>query len=202
MATALFVLSAGNERNMAMILSRGAYEAMSRVAQTYPEHKDQGNKRRVCALVERMEAARSELQCSATEENKAATGAEFISERMYGEGSNTERMHGAETASVAAKNNVSHHTIAHDNTQETRAADAGLSKDTHTGVERECNECSFQCCDDVCVACGKSAVDVGKSRLMKCSACTIAPMYCSSACQQACWPAHKAECKANRKASK
>jgi hypothetical protein len=53
-----------------------------------------------------------------------------------------------------------------------------------------------------CVACGKSAADVGPSRLLKCSACTIAPLYCSAECQQACWKAHKAECKANRKASK
>ena len=51
----------------------------------------------------------------------------------------------------------------------------------------------------VCVACGKSAVDVRVKKLLKCSACTIEPKYCSVECQHACWPAHKAECKANRK---
>jgi hypothetical protein len=53
-----------------------------------------------------------------------------------------------------------------------------------------------------CVACGKSAADVGASRMLKCSACTIAPKYCSAECQSACWPAHKAECRSNKKASK
>jgi hypothetical protein len=51
---------------------------------------------------------------------------------------------------------------------------------------------------EVCVACGRSAADVGAKKLLKCSACTIAPMYCSAECQKACWGAHKAECKANR----
>jgi hypothetical protein len=55
---------------------------------------------------------------------------------------------------------------------------------------------------DVCSACGKSAADVGAVVLLRCSACVIAPLYCSVACQQASWPQHKAECKANRKASK
>ena len=49
-----------------------------------------------------------------------------------------------------------------------------------------------------CVACGKTALDVQRSRLFKCSVCTIAPKYCSAECQAACWPSHKAECKANR----
>jgi hypothetical protein len=49
-----------------------------------------------------------------------------------------------------------------------------------------------------CAGCGKTAAVCGLERLMQCSACTIAPKYCSAACQKACWPAHKAECKANR----
>ena len=55
---------------------------------------------------------------------------------------------------------------------------------------------------DVCMACGKTAADVGAVKLLKCSACTIAPVYCSAACQSACWKEHKVECKANRKADK
>jgi hypothetical protein len=53
-----------------------------------------------------------------------------------------------------------------------------------------------------CVACGKTAADVGATKLMKCSGCTIAPKYCSPECQQTCWREHKAECKANRKIKK
>jgi hypothetical protein len=45
----------------------------------------------------------------------------------------------------------------------------------------------------------KPAGEAGLKRLSRCSACTVAPCYCSSECQRACWPAHKAECKANRK---
>jgi hypothetical protein len=52
---------------------------------------------------------------------------------------------------------------------------------------------------EACVACGKTAGGLGLSRLLRCSACTVAPLYCSSECQKACWKAHKAECKANRK---
>jgi hypothetical protein len=52
---------------------------------------------------------------------------------------------------------------------------------------------------EVCVACGKTAADARVKKLLKCSACTMAPKYCSAGCQHACWAAHKAECKANRK---
>jgi hypothetical protein len=50
-----------------------------------------------------------------------------------------------------------------------------------------------------CAGCGKTSSDCGLKQLLKCSACTIAPCYCGHECQKACWPAHKAECKANRK---
>jgi hypothetical protein len=53
-----------------------------------------------------------------------------------------------------------------------------------------------------CVVCGKTAEDVGASKLPRCSVCTLAPVYCSAACQHAAWPAHKTECKAHRKTSK
>ncbi len=55
---------------------------------------------------------------------------------------------------------------------------------------------------EACVACGKTAADVGVKKLLKCSACTVAPRYCSAACQHACWKAHKAECRANKNAAK
>jgi hypothetical protein len=50
-----------------------------------------------------------------------------------------------------------------------------------------------------CVVCGKTAGELGVERLSKCSACTIAPRYCSAACQKSGWKSHKAECKANKK---
>jgi hypothetical protein len=53
-----------------------------------------------------------------------------------------------------------------------------------------------------CAGCGKNAAEAGVKRLMKCSACTIAPSYCGAACQSACWRGHKEECKGNRKHSK
>jgi hypothetical protein len=62
-----------------------------------------------------------------------------------------------------------------------------------TKTRREC---------DVCVSCGKTAADIGAKKLLKCSGCTIAPRYCSAACQKAGWKAHMAACKANRKAPK
>jgi hypothetical protein len=52
---------------------------------------------------------------------------------------------------------------------------------------------------EVCDACGKTPSDMDGKPLLRCSACTVAPRYCSAACQQARWGAHKAECKANRK---
>jgi hypothetical protein len=50
-----------------------------------------------------------------------------------------------------------------------------------------------------CVACGKTAEMLGVDKLRMCSACTLAPVYCSVECQRACWKEHKAECKANKK---
>jgi hypothetical protein len=50
-----------------------------------------------------------------------------------------------------------------------------------------------------CAGCGKTAASCGMDRLLRCSACTIATGYCGPECQKACWPGHKAECKANRK---
>ncbi len=50
-----------------------------------------------------------------------------------------------------------------------------------------------------CVACGKTAEMLGVDKLLHCSACTLAPCYCSVECQRACWKEHKAECKANKK---
>jgi hypothetical protein len=53
---------------------------------------------------------------------------------------------------------------------------------------------------EVCYACGKTAAAQGRRRLLKCSACTIEPLYCSAECQRACWGDHRAKCLANRKA--
>jgi hypothetical protein len=50
-----------------------------------------------------------------------------------------------------------------------------------------------------CSKCGTTPADLGVEKLLKCSGCTIAPLYCSVVCQQACWKAHKADCKANKK---
>jgi hypothetical protein len=53
--------------------------------------------------------------------------------------------------------------------------------------------------EKVCSGCGKTAADAGVAKLLRCNACTIAPLYCGAACQTACWQSHKAACKANRK---
>ncbi len=50
-----------------------------------------------------------------------------------------------------------------------------------------------------CTACGKTTAMLGEKKLLICSACTLAPSYCSVECQRACWKEHKAECKANKK---
>jgi hypothetical protein len=55
---------------------------------------------------------------------------------------------------------------------------------------------------ETCSACGKTAQDMGLKALLRCSACTIAPVYCCVECQRICWREHKAECKANRIAGK
>jgi hypothetical protein len=52
---------------------------------------------------------------------------------------------------------------------------------------------------EACVSCGKTREEISMRQLLHCSACTVAPKYCSVECQKASWPAHKAECKANRK---
>jgi hypothetical protein len=52
---------------------------------------------------------------------------------------------------------------------------------------------------EMCVACGKTAAEARVKKLLRCSACTLAPRYCSVECNHACWAAHKAECKANKK---
>jgi hypothetical protein len=52
---------------------------------------------------------------------------------------------------------------------------------------------------DRCIACCKTARDVGLRQLLKCSVCVLAPKYCSAACQKKSWAEHKAECKAHRK---
>jgi hypothetical protein len=55
--------------------------------------------------------------------------------------------------------------------------------------------------EEACTACGKTRAQQGMKPLLMCSACTIQPKYCSMECQKACWAAHKADCKAHRKAS-
>ncbi len=51
----------------------------------------------------------------------------------------------------------------------------------------------------MCTGCGKTAEQAGVKKLLACSACTVAPRYCSPECQCACCKLHKAECKANKK---
>jgi hypothetical protein len=74
------------------------------------------------------------------------------------------------------------------------------SKDSR-GKSAGGNEQKGKPATEVCSACGQSAA-VGGPKLFKCSACTVAPLYCCIECQRACWKSHKAECKANRKAAK
>ncbi len=52
---------------------------------------------------------------------------------------------------------------------------------------------------EACTACGQTAEELGLSRMLRCSACTVSPLYCSAACQKASWSAHKAECKVNKR---
>lgn len=42
-----------------------------------------------------------------------------------------------------------------------------------------------------CVVCGKTAADVGRSKLFHCP-CELRPTYCSAACQKAAYKEHKA----------
>ncbi len=55
---------------------------------------------------------------------------------------------------------------------------------------------------EACSLCGKTAQELGLVRLLRCSACTIAPLYCSAECQRGAWKMHKSECKASRIAGK
>jgi hypothetical protein len=55
---------------------------------------------------------------------------------------------------------------------------------------------------EACSLCGKTAQELGLVRLLRCSACTIAPLYCSAECQRGAWERHKSECKASRMAGK
>jgi hypothetical protein len=75
-----------------------------------------------------------------------------------------------------------------------RAEGCSTLRDRHGWTDSTNHDADMQC-----VACGKSAAELGVKKLMRCSACTIAPCYCSAVCQRECWSAHKAECKANRK---
>jgi hypothetical protein len=52
---------------------------------------------------------------------------------------------------------------------------------------------------EACIACGQTAEQLGLSRMLRCSACTVSPLYCSAECQKASWSAHKAECRANKR---
>jgi hypothetical protein len=52
---------------------------------------------------------------------------------------------------------------------------------------------------EACESCGRTAGELKVAALLRCSACTIAPRYCSAACQRAGWPAHKPLCKLNSK---
>jgi hypothetical protein len=54
----------------------------------------------------------------------------------------------------------------------------------------------------VCAVCSLSVGERGVKKLFRCSACTLAPVYCSPACQQAGWKGHKEECKKNKKTAK
>jgi hypothetical protein len=73
--------------------------------------------------------------------------------------------------------------------------DSGGNINTNAKVKRQ----SATVVTAGCVACCKTADDLGVERLHRCSACMLARLYCSSECQKACWKMHKAECKANRK---
>jgi hypothetical protein len=73
-------------------------------------------------------------------------------------------------------------------------ADGQTKVDKNVGNSMQ-NGCGMTCC----MGCGKTAEMVDGGKLLLCSACTLAPSYCSVACQKACWKMHKVECKANRK---
>jgi hypothetical protein len=53
--------------------------------------------------------------------------------------------------------------------------------------------------EQACVTCGRTAEELGIERLLKCSACTIRPPYCSAECQRSDWAVHKAECRMNKR---
>jgi hypothetical protein len=73
--------------------------------------------------------------------------------------------------------------------------DGSISEEMVQEVEeRECRRMA-----QLCVGCGKTREQLDMRPLLRCSACTVAPGYCGAACQKAHWPAHKVECKANRK---
>jgi hypothetical protein len=90
----------------------------------------------------------------------------------------------------------------------TKTSYVGNTETLKSGEVKPCDDLASMKQQDLwmsngaCQACGKTSEDVGMKQLLKCSACTLATRYCSAACQKACWGAHKAECKANRKACK
>ncbi len=83
-----------------------------------------------------------------------------------------------------------HHTI---NNKNINNNNHGINSTPSTAARKESRACT---------ACGKSQEELGGIRLLKCSACTLAPRYCSAACQKISWSTHKAECKTNKKALK
>jgi hypothetical protein len=91
---------------------------------------------------------------------------------------------------VATQNNLEKQGTS--DTQARAQGSSGQNNSTLTDVNEKPND------TEVCMVCGKTAEAVGKE-LMRCSACTIKPLYCGAECQRAAWKEHKAECKANKR---
>jgi hypothetical protein len=176
----LHVLTMDHARNARLAVSKGALPTLHHAISMNPTHRNPRAKKRVEEVYESLQAI-----CRTDSDGE-----------MQGPAGHVATPSALIFAPCVARNNKAVGQLTIDSSKEGRVFDSqvgfgGNNTENYGGkIGRK---------QDVCEACGRSAAEAGATRLLKCSVCTLAPMYCSAECQHVCWKAHKAACKANRK---
>jgi hypothetical protein len=188
--SALEAITRDHKRNTDMLRKKGGLRLVTHAVSAFGHV--QGFKYAPTRLLERLQCANADVNtrtagttsgAHAPHADSATSGAKSATKNERETGGQNTVMAGLQRLTLSTQNHS--------------AAVAGSNPAVTESQEAAAQHLQNRKDKEVCVACGKTSAE-GGVQLRKCSGCTLAPRYCSEQCQRASWPAHKAECKANR----